>query len=413
MTIGTDETDADLLLSKQYGDVFSSTYVTKQMLGKGVSSTVRMCIHRETSRSFAVKIIDMTTQKHSDQTTAIMNEYSNEVAILSQLSRPNKHRNIIDLHDFMETPTYYFLVLELCPEGELFDYLTKVVTLSEKKTRYIMRQILDAVQYIHNHGIVHRDMKPENILLKDNLTVKISDFGMAADIKEGQLLTELCGTPGYMSPEMLKCSMSLDGVKGYGKEIDLWACGVIMFTLLVGCPPFWHRRQVIMLRTIMEGRFSFGSPEWDDNTETAKDTIRKLLVVEPSLRLTPAEALQSPFFQTSDSPAKAAFSPRKRFRSAAIAIIAICALRRYTSQSSVPLIRIKQNPYSVRTIRKTIDGCAFGIYGHWVKKGEGQNRAALFENVPKTDALNAASSKSPHGSMLSLLGNRVMFEVPS
>ncbi len=94
MTIGTDETDSDLLLSKQYGDIFSSTYVTKQMLGKGVSSTVRMCIHRETSKSFAVKIIDITSQKHSDQTTAIKNEYSNEVAILSKLSRPPKHRNI-------------------------------------------------------------------------------------------------------------------------------------------------------------------------------------------------------------------------------------------------------------------------------------------------------------------------------
>jgi phosphorylase kinase gamma subunit len=392
-TIGTDETDTDILLGKQYGDVFSSKYITKQMLGKGVSSTVRRCIKRDTSQFYAVKIIDITSEKETDRTQAIREEYNNEVAILRQLSGPPRHKNIIELFDFIQTPTYFFMVFELCPEGELFDYLTKVVTLSEKKTRNIMRQILDAIQYIHSHNIVHRDIKPENILLKENLTVKISDFGMAALVPEGRLLTELCGTPGYMAPEALKCSMNLDEVKGYGKEIDLWACGVIMYTLLVGCPPFWHRRQVIMLRTIMEGRYSFGSPEWEDVSEAAKDLIRRLLVVNSSERLTATEALLNPFFQISDSPSKVVFTPRKKFRAAAIAVSVICSLSRYSTQRAIPIRRARQNPYKVKAIRRVIDGCAFGMYGHWVKKNEFQNRAALFENLPKTELKSMMDNK--------------------
>ncbi|XP_038056714.1 phosphorylase b kinase gamma catalytic chain, liver/testis isoform-like [Patiria miniata] len=375
-----DETDADILLGAQYGDVFHSQYVTKKLLGRGVSSTVRKCIQRDTGQFYAVKIIDIT----QTESQAVKEEYENEVAILRQLSGPPKHTNIIEMFDFIETPSYFFMVFELCPEGELFDYLTKFVTLSEKKTRNIMRQILVAIQFIHDHGIVHRDIKPENILLKENLIVKISDFGMAAVINEKKPLTELCGTPGYMAPETLKCSMNLDCVKGYGKEIDLWACGVIMYTLLVGCPPFWHRRQVIMLRSIMEGRYSFGSPEWEDVSETAKDLIRNLLVVDPSERLTAKEALQHQFFQISDSP-KIVFTPRKKFRAAVLAVSVICSLSRGSLQRSIPISRARQNPYKVKAIRKVIDTCAFGMYGHWVKKGEVQNRAALFEHLPKTD----------------------------
>lgn len=83
---------------------------------------------------------------------------------------------------------------------------------------------------------------------------------------------DLCGTPGYLAPELLRASMYEDA-EGYGKEVDLWACGVIMYTLLVGFPPFWHRKQMIMLRNIMEGKYEFCSPEWDDITEEAKDLV--------------------------------------------------------------------------------------------------------------------------------------------
>ncbi|EDS40729.1 phosphorylase kinase, gamma [Culex quinquefasciatus] len=158
-------------------------------------------------------------------------------------------------------------------------------------------QIFEGVDYIHSKNIVHRDLKPENILLDDSLNVKITDFGFARRLKDGEKLFDLCGTPGYLAPETLKCNMFEDA-PGYSKEVDIWACGVIMFTLLVGCPPFWHRKQMVMLRNIMEGKYSFTSPEWADISEDPKDLIRKCLVVDPSKRITVTEALKHPFFNT-------------------------------------------------------------------------------------------------------------------
>ena len=86
-------------------------------------------------------------------------------------------------------------------------------------------------------------------------------------------ISELCGTPGYLAPEVLAVSM-YENYPGYGKEVDMWACGVIMYTLLCGAPPFWHRKQMQMLRMIMQGNFKFGSPEWDDVSQTSKDLVR-------------------------------------------------------------------------------------------------------------------------------------------
>lgn len=146
------------------------------------------------------------------------------------------------------------------------------------------RQVFEGVEYIHSHSIVHRDLKPENILLDNSFNVKITDFGFAKILLDDKklfgklfsqlncvwslfliahLISDLCGTPGYLAPETLKCSM-WENAPGYSREVDIWACGVIMFTLLVGCPPFWHRKQMVMLRNIMEGKYSFTSPEWAD-----------------------------------------------------------------------------------------------------------------------------------------------------
>ncbi|CAE1322985.1 PHKG [Acanthosepion pharaonis] len=150
-----------------------------------------------------------------------------EIKVLKLCSN---HRYIINLHDVFETSTFIFLVFELCKKGELFDYLTQVVTLSEKRTRIIMRQLLEAVKFIHEKNIVHRDLKPENILLDDDMNVKLTDFGLATMLEDNQELTDLCGTPGYLAPEVLNVSMN-ETAPGYRKEVDMWAVGVIMYTL--------------------------------------------------------------------------------------------------------------------------------------------------------------------------------------
>ncbi|XP_029174495.1 phosphorylase b kinase gamma catalytic chain, skeletal muscle/heart isoform-like isoform X2 [Nylanderia fulva] len=374
-----DEGD-DVLPDKDAAKGFYAKYEPKEILGRGISSTVRRCIEKETGREYAAKIIDISNETNEDG-HHMKDATLQEVQILHRVAG---HPYIIELHDVFESNTFIFLIFELCKNGELFDYLTSVVTLSEKKTRYIMRQVFEGVQHIHDQRIVHRDLKPENILLDDNLNVKITDFGFARMLKPGEKLDDLCGTPGYLAPEVLKCNM-FENAEGYGFEVDIWACGVIMFTLLVGCPPFWHRKQMVMLRNIMEGKYSFTSPEWADITEAPKDLIRKLLVVDPKKRSTIKEALEHSFFHTVELKAKS-FNARKRFQLAIICVRAVIRIKRlHITPEPLSAQITYTDPYRIKILRKVIDGCAFRVYGHWVKKGEGQNRAALFENTPKTE----------------------------
>ncbi|XP_037670484.1 phosphorylase b kinase gamma catalytic chain, liver/testis isoform isoform X1 [Choloepus didactylus] len=290
---------------------FYQKYDPKDIIGRGVSSVVRRCIHRATGNEFAVKIMEVTAERLSpEQLEEVREATRRETQILSQVAG---HPHIITLIDSYESSSFMFLVFDLMRKGELFDYLTEKVALSEKETRSIMRSVLEAVSFLHANNIVHRDLKPENILLDDDMQIRLSDFGFSCHLEPGEKLRELCGTPGYLAPEILKCSMD-ETHPGYGKEVDLWACGVILFTLLAGSPPFWHRRQILMLRMIMEGQYQFSSPEWDDRSNTVKDLISKLLQVDPEERLTAEQALQHPFFERCEGSQPWNLTPRQRFR---------------------------------------------------------------------------------------------------
>lgn len=382
----------DDLPDKDVAKEFYAKYEPKEILGRGISSTVRRCIDKETGEEFAAKIIDISSDTDGSGPTSLYQATKREIEVLKRVAG---HPYIIELHDVFESTTFIFLVLELCRHGELFDYLTSVVALSEKKTKSIMKQLLEAVEFIHSKGIVHRDLKPENILLDDDLNVKVTDFGFATQLAEGETLTELCGTPGYLAPELLKASM-YESSEGYDKQVDIWACGVIMYTLLVGFPPFWHRKQMVMLRNIMEGKYEFCSPEWDDITEAPKDLISKLLVVDPKKRLTASQALDHCFFKAVKRASvfvtedvgiqKRTFNAKKTFQFGILCVRALVRIRRlrYTPEP-LSLNIARTNPYRIKTLRKVIDGCAFRVYCHWVKKGEMQNRAALFENHPKIE----------------------------
>ncbi|XP_071448538.1 phosphorylase b kinase gamma catalytic chain, skeletal muscle/heart isoform isoform X2 [Hetaerina americana] len=396
----------DHLPDKDAAKEFYAKYEPKEILGRGISSTVRRCIEKETGNAYAAKIIDLSNDPNDAEGKSMLAATLEEIKILRMVAG---HPYIIELHDVFESSTFIFLVFELCKNGELFDYLTTVVTLSEKKTRYIMRQVFEALLHVHSMGIVHRDLKPENILLDDNLNVKLTDFGFARIVKSGEKLFEICGTPGYLAPELLRAAM-YDDTEGYDLAVDLWACGVVMYTLLVGCPPFWHRKQMVMLRNIMEGKYSFTSPEWDDITEAPKDLIQKLLVVEPRKRITIEDALAHPFFQImlwdqDIAPLKRNFSSvrrrlsqwslqykarefnaRRLFKFGILCVRAMVRIQRLRFTPEPLSVAVAQvDPYRVKALRKVIDACAFRVYGHWVKKGEGQNRAALFENAPKTE----------------------------
>lgn len=375
-----DETD-DVLPDKDVAKEFYAKYEPKEILGRGVSSTVRRCVEKETGREYACKIMDINGDPSETEGPAMRESTLREIAILRRVAG---HPYIIELHDVFESETFIFLVFELCRNGELFDYLTSVVTLSEKKTKYIMKQLFEALQHVHRMNIVHRDLKPENILLDDNLNVKLTDFGFARILQPGEKLFELVGTPGYLAPELLKSNM-FEGYDGYSKEVDMWACGVIMFTLLIGCPPFWHRKQMVMLRNIMEGRYSFTSPEWDDITDAPKDLISKLLILDPKRRLTVDEALKHEFFQVLHYHGRV-FNARRMFRFGILCVQSMVRIRRLKlTPEPLSIMVARRDPYRMKAVRKVIDACAFRVYAHWVKKGEGQNRAALFEHHPKIE----------------------------
>ncbi|CAB4032578.1 phosphorylase b kinase gamma catalytic chain, skeletal muscle heart isoform isoform X2 [Paramuricea clavata] len=257
-----------------------------------------------------------------------------------------------------------------------------------------MYEILTAVKYTHSKNIVHRDLKPENILLNDKMTIKLSDFGFAKELKEDETLTDLCGTLGYLSPEVLRASM-YDDQPGYGFKVDLWACGVILFTLLSGCPPFWHRRQAVLIRSIIECRYQFSGAEWADISDSAKDLISKLLVSDPEERLSAEDCLKHPWLEGVQITRPVAFVGRTKFRGVMIAVRTCLALRQMMLDKQLITMEMAKNaPYKVKTFRKLIDGCAFRIYGHWVqrKRDDIQNRGALFENRPKMEVLNGANT---------------------
>uniref|UniRef100_A0A915PY85 phosphorylase kinase n=1 Tax=Setaria digitata TaxID=48799 RepID=A0A915PY85_9BILA len=385
-----DETDQSEALETSTSE-FYKAFEVKDVLGYGLASTVRLCIEKGTGLEFAVKIVDISTERQSEvEARRLYNETISEVNLLRQLS---EHPSIISVHDFYETPAFLFAVFEMAPKGELFDVLNKSVTVSEKKARRLMRQLFDGVAYMHERNIVHRDLKLENILCIDEERIVISDFGFATQLQPGQKLKELLGTPGYLAPEMLKCQMYEDA-DGYSVEVDDWALGVILYTLLAGCAPFYHRRQLMMLRMIQEAKYEFRAEQWSQITSDAKDLISCLLVVDVQKRLTAAQCLHHPWMKTAAIGRKMnvlqrEFIVEKRDYKK-LWKYGITMIRFFVRLTNIKMLKLmidrdalRQRPFYDRDIRRESEAAVFEVYGHWVNRGFYYSRDMLFANKPR------------------------------
>lgn len=269
-------------------------YIIKELLGTGAFSEVRLCEHRETGQAFAVKIIDKKALKGKEDSL------ENEIRVLKRFSAKRQendpdrtwftHPNIVQLFETYEDKSKVYLIMELVTGGELFDRIVEKGSYTEKDASYLIRQVLEAVDYMHEQGVVHRDLKPENLLYynpAEDSKIMISDFGLSK-MEDSGFMATACGTPGYVAPEVL-------AQKPYGKAVDVWSIGVISYILLCGYPPFYDENDANLFAQILKGEFEFDSPYWDEISESAKDFIRNLMCVNVEKRFTCKQALAHPW----------------------------------------------------------------------------------------------------------------------
>jgi len=251
----------------------------KTALGTGSYGTVSKGTNKATKSVRAIKSI----LKSGGQTA--LHRIHLEISIMKHLHHPG----IVRLYETFEDKKNIYLVLELCSGGELFDRIVEARHFTEVQAAIVMKQMISGIYYLHSNNICHRDLKPENFLFQtrdpiENNLLKLIDFGLATEFKPSQTLHTKSGTPYYVSPQVLSGS--------YNELCDTWSCGVIMFVLLCGYPPFLAENDAGVLAAVRRGHFTFVKQDWVGVSDDAKNLITKLLLMKPQERFTAQQALQ-------------------------------------------------------------------------------------------------------------------------
>uniref|UniRef100_A0A1B6KVM3 non-specific serine/threonine protein kinase n=1 Tax=Graphocephala atropunctata TaxID=36148 RepID=A0A1B6KVM3_9HEMI len=254
-------------------------YETEKTIGTGGFAKVKLARHLLTGEKVAIKIMD------KDCLGDDLPRVKMELEALKNLS----HHHICKLYQVIETETHFFLIMEYCSGGELFDHIVQCKRLSEMESRSFFRQILAAVAYLHSKGYVHRDIKPENVLLDKDQSVKLIDFGLCAKPCPAinAYLETACGSPTYAAPELIK------GDKYLGEGIDVWSMGVMLYALLCGCLPFESEKIDVLYKHIVSGHYQ--TPE--HLSEGSRKILRDMLETDPTKRITIRELLSHPWVQ--------------------------------------------------------------------------------------------------------------------
>ena len=259
-------------------DSILNEYTIKGIIGKGTFSIVKLGIDKLTGEKVAIKILDKKRIMTKDDIERI----EREINILKTIS----HINLIKIKKIKEDSENYYIIMEYCEIGELFNYIVKKRKLDENESSYYYFQIINGLEYIHFKNISHRDLKPENILITDQNILKIIDFGLSNYNKSDELLSTPCGSPCYASPEMI-------GGKQYdGNLVDIWSTGIILFVMLCGRLPFEGENNAILFRNIVQCKVQY--PNF--LSDISIDLLKKILVPNPKNRITLSEIKMHPFY---------------------------------------------------------------------------------------------------------------------
>lgn len=299
------KTDPHTIVGKPFEDV-KLHYTLGKELGRGQFGVTYLCVDKKTGQQYACKSIS----KKKLVTRADKEDMKREIQIMQHLSG---QPNIVEFKGAYEDKTSVNLVMELCAGGELFDRIIAKGHYSEKAAATIVRQIVNVVHVCHFMGVMHRDLKPENFLLSskdENAALKATDFGLSVFIEEGKVYRDIVGSAYYVAPEVLR--------RRYGKEIDIWSAGVMLYILLSGVPPFWAETEKGIFDAILQGHIDFESKPWPTISNGAKDLVKKMLTPDPKRRITAAQVLEHPWLkdgEASDKPIDSAVLSRmKQFR---------------------------------------------------------------------------------------------------
>ncbi|XP_023238331.1 serine/threonine-protein kinase PLK4-like [Centruroides sculpturatus] len=252
-------------------------FIQWQKIGEGASASVYRAVYTGNNMEVAIKMIDVHKMRGE------MDRISQEIKIHRCLNHPS----IVKLYNDFEDAEFKYLVLEYCHKGDLQKYLeARKKPLSEKEACSIFHQLVDGTIYLHSQNVIHRDFKPSNLLLTRNLDIKIADFGMSAIFQSNDVHMTLCGTPNFISPEMLT-------KRRHGFKTDCWSLGCLLYTLLVGKPPFDTRNVKSTFARVMKTDYKI--PEF--LSIDAKNLIEALLQEEPEKRIDLQEVLKHSFMK--------------------------------------------------------------------------------------------------------------------
>jgi len=286
--------------------IFETMYTLGDVIGTGAFSQVfQITERRGERRTLACKVLDLSIEGEvpfEGQTT--IEQAESELNVILTF----KHPNLLELHDvfFDEVKSKCYMITSLSRGGTLKDAIDDRGSFTEDDAKTIMVGILRGISHMHSRGIAHRDLKPDNILIVDDYqatNVQLADFGMAKKLDPNSQHT-VCGTPMYIAPEIIARLSSVvraeDGAYSeYDTKADVWSCGVILYQILSGSPPFPGKAMGKLFAQIKKGDYDFRDPAWDFVSEKAKDLVEDMMKLDPMKRLTAEAALKHPWFQDS------------------------------------------------------------------------------------------------------------------